>query len=145
MRALKTWLLSAMICGIFVITTTADEPKNGPSYFLIGNSLTWDTVPSALSGDVQWHVECGVNLPYIFVHPEKPCVKTSTLWPKAFAEKQYDFVSVQPHYGSTLAQDGETISAWMKLQPKATRAETSTEPTESVPSSSCFQPICSMM
>lgn len=37
----------------------------------------------------------------------------------ALREKQYDVVSVQPHYGSTLAQDVETISAWMKLQPKA--------------------------
>jgi hypothetical protein len=46
-------------------------------------------------------------------------VKSSTLWPKALREKQYDVVSVQPHYGSTLAQDVETISAWMRLQPKA--------------------------
>jgi hypothetical protein len=106
-----------------VVATAADaadgnsaKPK---SYFLIGNSLTWDTTPSLLDGDVQWHVDCGVNLPYIYAHPEKPCVKTSTLWPKALAEKQYDFVSVQPHYGSTIAQDVETISAWMKLQPQA--------------------------
>lgn len=101
-----------------VVATAADEAKP-KSYFLIGNSLTWDTSPSLLDGDVQWHVDCGVNLQHIYAHPEKPCVKTSTLWPKALAEKQYDFVSVQPHYGSTVAQDVETISAWMKLQPKA--------------------------
>jgi hypothetical protein len=87
--------------------------------FLIGNSLTWDTVPSRLAGDVQWHVDCGAALPYIHAHPQKPCVKDSTLWPKALADKQYDLVSVQPHYGATLAQDVETISAWMALQPKA--------------------------
>lgn len=119
MSVLRVGLLLLAAFASLATTAFADEPKKGPSYFLIGNSLTWDTVPSALSGDVQWHVDCGVNLPYIFAHPEKPCVKTSTLWPKAFAEKQYDFVSVQPHYGSTLAQDVETISAWMKLQPKA--------------------------
>jgi hypothetical protein len=119
MFVLRVGLLLLAICLNWAASAQADEPKKGPSYFLIGNSLTWDTVPSALSGDAQWHVDCGVNLPYIYAHPEKPCVKTSTLWPKALAEKQYDFVSVQPHYGSTIAQDVETISAWMKLQPKA--------------------------
>jgi hypothetical protein len=96
----------------------AQEPA-ATRYYLIGNSLTWDTVPPLLSGDVQWHVDCGVNLPYIHAHPDKPCVKESTLWPAALRDKQYDVVSVQPHYGSTLAQDVETISDWMTLQPKA--------------------------
>ena len=87
--------------------------------YLIGNSLTWDTVPERLSGDVQWHVDCGVHLPHILANPDQPCVKSSTLWPKALADKQYDMVSVQPHYGSTLTQDADTISGWMKMQPKA--------------------------
>jgi hypothetical protein len=102
----------------FVAAARADESSVQRCY-LIGNSLTWDTVPGRLSGDVQWHVDCGVNLPFIHAHPEKPCVKESTLWPTALREKQYDVVSVQPHYGTTLAQDVETISAWMALQPKA--------------------------
>ncbi|MDA1012964.1 MAG: hypothetical protein O3A00_00755 [Planctomycetota bacterium] len=95
----------------------ADE--KAPSYFLIGNSLTWDTIPSLLDGDVQWHVACGKSLPFIDAHPEMPCVKSSTLWPQAFKQKQYDVVSVQPHYGSTLQQDVATISKWMTLQPRA--------------------------
>lgn len=94
----------------------AEEPK---SYYLIGNSLTWDTVPSLLDGDVQWHVDCGKSLPYEYQHPEKPCVKTSTLWPQALKEKQYDLISVQPHYGSMLAQDVEVISKWVEMQPQA--------------------------
>ncbi len=89
------------------------------SYYLIGNSLTWDTIPGFLDGDVQWHVDCGKSLPYIFEHPEAPCVKSSTLWPNALKNKQYDFISVQPHYGSTLKQDVSVISHWMKLQPNA--------------------------
>jgi len=88
-------------------------------YYLIGNSLTWDTVPQRLDGDVQWHVDCGVSLPHIFANPDQPCVKESTVWPQALRDKQYDIVSVQPHYGSTLAQDVETISNWMKLQTRA--------------------------
>ncbi len=100
----------------------ADDKKTAtkkPSYYLIGNSLTWDTIPPWLDGDVQWHVDCGKPLTYIYEHSEKPCVKTSTLWNKALKEKQYDFVSVQPHYGSTLKTDVATISKWMKMQPKA--------------------------
>ncbi len=111
-------ILSALLLVCAGTAAGAAEP-DAPRFYLIGNSLTWDTVPSRLSGDVQWHVDCGVPLPYIQAHPEKPCVKESTLWPTALKEKQYHVVSVQPHYGSTLAQDVETISAWMKLQPQA--------------------------
>ena len=107
-------LLTAFsFCG----TAPADESTK--SYFLIGNSLTWDTVPSALDGDVQWHVDCGKSLPWIYKNPKEPCVKSSTLWPQGLREKQYDFVSVQPHYGSTLEEDAQVISGWLKLQPKA--------------------------
>ncbi|MDA1052182.1 MAG: hypothetical protein O3C40_17120 [Planctomycetota bacterium] len=117
-RRLRLLLLAAM----FTAAASADGLAQVPTatrHYLIGNSLTWDTVPPRLSGDVQWHVDCGVNLPYIHAHPDKPCVKESTLWPTALRDKQYDVVSVQPHYGSTPAQDVETISGWMTLQPKA--------------------------
>lgn len=87
--------------------------------YLIGNSLTWDTVPSRLAGRARWHVDCGVSLPHIRNHPEKPCVKDSSIWPRALAEGRYQFVSVQPHYGSTLAEDLDAISAWMAMQPDA--------------------------
>ena len=96
----------------------AEQPP-AKSYYLIGNSLTWDTLPGSLDGDVAWHVDCGVSLPHIFAHPEKPCVESSTLWPTALKEKQYDVISMQPHYGSTLEQDIETIGRWMAMQPKA--------------------------
>ena len=107
-------LLNLAICGR---VTGADAAP--PRVYLIGNSLTWDTVPPRMSGDVQWHVDCGVSLPAIFSKPENPCVKESTIWTKALQEKQYDVISVQPFYGATLAQDVQTISHWMKLQPKA--------------------------
>ena len=115
---LTTLLLTPMLVAALCACVMADEPVVSRCY-LIGNSLTWDTVPQLLSGDVQWHVDCGVNLPYIQAHPDKPCVKESTLWPNALRDKQYDVVSVQPHYGSTLTQDVEAISVWMAMQPKA--------------------------
>ncbi|MBM83350.1 MAG: hypothetical protein CMJ78_22540 [Planctomycetaceae bacterium] len=98
----------AVILLLAILGQTADakpEVTTATSYYLIGNSLTWDTSPSRLSGDVQWHVDCGKSLPYIFKNPEEPCVRISTVWPKALKEKQYDFLSIQPHYGSTIEQD----------------------------------------
>lgn len=106
--------------GISAVSTQASEPeKDSRSYYLIGNSLTWDTVPAWMDGDVQWHVDCGKSLPFMHANPDEPCVKTSTLWPKALAEKQYDVVSMQSHYGATLEEDVATISKWVDMQQKA--------------------------
>ncbi len=88
--------------------------------FLIGNSLTWDTMPSSLDGEVLWHVDCGKSLPYIHKHPESPCVKSSTLWPRALRLGPFDFVVFQSHYGSTVEQDAVTIESWLMDQPDAT-------------------------
>ena len=100
-------------------TQAAEAAKDSRSCYLIGNSLTWDTVPAWMDCDVQWHVDCGKSLPFMYENPEEPCVKTSTLWPKALAEKQYDVVSMQSHYGATLEEDVATISKWVDMQPKA--------------------------
>ncbi len=88
--------------------------------YLIGNSLTWDTVPSILGGVVHWHVDCGKSLKFIFEHPEKPCVASSKLWPTALKSEKYDLISVQPHYGTTVEEDLAVISKWIELQPQAT-------------------------
>lgn len=118
MTHLLRLLPSVVVVAAMSASVLAAEPP-ATRYYLIGNSLTWDTVPERLAGDVQWHVDCGVGLPFIRANPDKPCVKNSTLWPTALKDKQYGVISVQPHYGSTLSQDVEVISAWMKLQPKA--------------------------
>lgn len=110
------WLLLCVVCPL---VGSGQEPSP-PKIFLIGNSLTWDTLPGLLDGDVQWHVDCGKNLKYIHDHPNSPCVKTSTLWPQAFQSKQYDLLSVQPHFGTSLAEDVKVISAWLEQQPSAT-------------------------
>ena len=114
-----------LLVSLPLATALASEGSGGgpkapaKKCYLIGNSLTWDTVPQWMQGDVQWHVDCGKSLPYIFEHPEKPCVKSSTLLSEALENKQYDIVVVQPHYGSTLAQDAAVISELMQLQPEA--------------------------
>ena len=116
-------LILILICSVeaalFSPLQNVQAEDKATSYYLIGNSLTWDTVPSLLDGDVQWHVDCGKSLPFILEHPEKPCVKSSTLWPAALKKKQYDVVAVQPFYGSTLAEDAKVISKWVAMQPEA--------------------------
>ena len=117
MKPLLTFVALALFAGLSIsLQAKPDEPTR---FFLIGNSLTWDTVPSKLDGDTQWHVDCGKSLPWMFQNPEKPCVKTSTLWPEALKAKQYDVISIQVHYGSTLTEDAVTISELIQKQPKA--------------------------
>lgn len=120
-------ILVALAVAVTMIVASArgDEKAVAPdqttlqSCFLIGHSLTWDTVPTKLDGDTQWHVDCGKSLPFIVEHPQKPCVKSSTLWPKALRDKQYDIIALQVHYGSTLKQDVEAITRLIELQPNA--------------------------
>jgi hypothetical protein len=68
---------------------------------------------------VHWHVDCGKNLTYIHDHPREPCVDTSRPWPEALRTARYDFVCVQPHYGTTIAEDVAVISKWIALQSQA--------------------------
>lgn len=110
---------SALVCGQEGSPSPAASPVAN-KVFLIGNSLTWDTLPGLLDGDVQWHVDCGKNLQYIFDNPANPCVKTSTLWTEALKNKQYDILCVQPFSGTTIEQDLHVISTWLALQPTAT-------------------------
>ncbi len=119
-RAIILWLACWFALSMSSVALS-QSPETSPDggIYLIGNSLTWDTVPSRLDGVVQWHVDCGKNLKFIRDHPQEPCVKTSKLWPNALKQKQYDIVCVQPHYGSTIDEDAGVIAEWLTLQPNA--------------------------
>lgn len=93
------------------------QPKQ--AVYLIGNSLTWDTVPAKLDGFVRWHVDCGKDLSYLRRHPADPCVDNSWLWPQTLSNTTFDIVSIQPHYGTTLEEDVAAISHWAEMQPQA--------------------------
>lgn len=88
--------------------------------YLIGNSLTWDTIPSMLDERVLWHVDCGKTQKYIQDHPENPCVASSRIWPLALRSTQFDVICFQPHYGNSLEEDIDAISSWIAMQHKAT-------------------------
>lgn len=87
--------------------------------YTIGNSLTNDMRPQLLDQS-QWHIFCSKNLDFIFNNPDGNCVQTSTPWPEAFQDFNFEYVVVQPFDGTTLTQDANIISAWMQLQPEAT-------------------------
>lgn len=93
------------------------EPES--RVYLIGNSLTWDTLPGLLDGTVMWHVDCGKNLRYIYENNGKPCIKSSTLWQDALKYGKFNFLVVQPHFGTSLEEDAAAISDWFKMQPDA--------------------------
>lgn len=109
----------ALLCLQVFAPSGWSQSKADSKIYLIGNSLTADTLPSLLDGLVQWHIDCGKNLQFIHDHPEKPCVKNSTLWTDALRDSQFDILVVQPHMGTTLAQDVSVISEWMTMQPHA--------------------------
>jgi hypothetical protein len=113
-------LTLSMVCASPALAEDIPQPQK---VYLIGNSLTWDTLPGLLDGDVQWHVDCGKNLKYIFEHPEQPCVKTSKPWPQALKDEQFDVLSVQPHFGTNIEEDTEIIAHWLELQPNANLAQ----------------------
>lgn len=43
-------------------------------------------------------------------------MKTSTPWPKAWKETQFNQISFQPHYGSTIDEDADVIGKWLTMQ-----------------------------
>lgn len=90
--------------------------------FMIGNSLTWDTLPRNIDSNVKYHIATGKNLKFIFDNPDRITTSNavdSTSW-RILTEENFDYVVVQPFKGTTLAQDIEIISHWMSLQPNAT-------------------------
>lgn len=119
--ATHMWMFTACLFGPNQSTDDSQVLRSDPpqSVFMIGNSLTWDTRPPLLGDGVQWHVDCGKNLKYIFENPSAPCVKSSVLWTEALESNEYDVLCVQPHFGTTLAQDVEVISKWLEMQPQA--------------------------
>jgi hypothetical protein len=104
---------------VLFMATEGIAQESSKKVYLIGNSLTWDTLPVLLGEGVEWHVDCGKNLQYLYDNPQEPCVKSSVTWPEALKTEQYDILCVQPHFGTTLKQDVEVIGAWLKMQPKA--------------------------
>lgn len=81
--------------------------------------MTWDTRPTLLQGDVQWQIACNRSLADAFANPDYSCISSSTSWDSAFESKDYDYVMVQPFYGTTLAEDARVISQIMDRQPRA--------------------------
>ena len=87
--------------------------------FVVGNSLTWDALPTLLDGEVDHHIYCSRNLEYIRDNPDGHCISTSTPWSTALVDNAYETLLIQPFDGTSLMRDVEIISGWMDMQPDA--------------------------
>ena len=116
-------LLFTTIVGIKIaIASSILAPAHAISIYTIGNSLTWDTRPSNLDGNVGYHIGCSKNLQEIYDNPSTSyCIDPTSVgaWDVALSNNQFDYVTVQPHYGTTLEQDLAIINEWMQMQPSA--------------------------
>lgn len=87
--------------------------------FLVGNSLTWDSRPMLLDEPSDFHIRSGRNLKHIYENPFDLSPTEAVSWQDALTTNEYDVIVIQPHFGTTLEEDVEVISAFMDLQPDA--------------------------
>ena len=90
--------------------------------FVIGNSLTQDTIPLQYGAD--FHILPNSGLQAIYDSPNHASnLVGTTQWDTAFAATQYDQVSVQPYKTgaepNSIATNVTVISNWVTLQPSA--------------------------
>jgi hypothetical protein len=92
--------------------------------YVIGNSLSSDTLPFALENDPEAHLFCAKSLDYIFNNPDGHCGENSTPWPEVLTPpaETYDYISFQPYpaASSTQQQDSDHITYWLGTQPTCT-------------------------
>jgi hypothetical protein len=88
--------------------------------FHIGNSLTWDSVPSHLPNIAGYHIRCGSSLPGIADNPTDTCIAPNFgFYQDALANHDWDVVFVQPFDDSTLPQDAAFIRDIHAREPSA--------------------------
>lgn len=87
--------------------------------YFIGNSLTNDTRPQYIP-DAGYTLYSGKNLMDIHSDPDGYAEATAS-WTEALTTSAFDYVVVQPHFGTTLQQDVDVISSWMSMQPSTTK------------------------
>lgn len=120
---IKSLLFTTIVAVKIAIASSIFAPANAISIYTIGNSLTWDTRPGDLDGSVGYHIGCSKNLQQIYDDPSNSTCVTPTpmgTWDVALSQNQFDYVTVQPHFGTTLEQDLAIINQWMQAQPSAT-------------------------
>lgn len=109
-------LTTAVLLTIALLTC---QRVDGADVHTIGNSLTWDTIPSGLDGDVTWSTYCGKSISYIHDNPDDFCIENSTRWPDAL-DSDTEVFTVQPHFGDELFNAADIVDTWAALAPNAT-------------------------
>lgn len=103
---------------VFVFAFIAPQQEEASGVFLIGNSLTYGTLPGELDGEVDYHIQPNENLHQILTDPWIGA-DDATLWTEALTGNQYSVIVVQIYKGTTLGQDFEAIKTFADLQPDA--------------------------
>jgi hypothetical protein len=88
-----------------------------PLIFGIGNSLTNDTIPSQWSSN--YTVRPSSGLLNTYNNPTTNLAGESVDWSVAFANTQYDIITVQPYPPDTVAQNLTVIGSWVTQQTSA--------------------------
>lgn len=106
-----------LVASVFVLCGSIQAEENH-KVFMIGNSLTWGSLPNELGLDVNYHVQTNNNLHQIHTTPfiNGP---GSIMWQEALVNNQYDVLILQVYRGSTLVQDFEAIKTFADMQPNA--------------------------
>lgn len=108
-------------CSLLVLTVAA--AAHGATYH-VGNSLTWDAMYRSMPSvgqslpDRGYHVRCSMPLPYIWEHPTDVCTPSPAPYgmiAEALGNFDWDAVTLQPHFGSTLATDTSAIVSMIDL------------------------------
>ena len=107
-----------MLTISFTLWAICCVPLSGQVTYMLGNSLTMDTRPTSIDGTVDFHVQGSKNLPYFIESPDD-VTDLSVPWPQALRDTAYDTITAQPHTGSNIDSDADSIAVWVDLQPRA--------------------------
>lgn len=107
------------VCSIIALLAGTVQASS----YHIGNSLTWDALEGvrAVTGtdlEAGYHIRCGGSLPYIWGHPTDTClpsVPSYGTFNDALPNHNWDAVTIQPYFDSTLAIDTVTINQFIGL------------------------------
>lgn len=109
-------MMMRFMLGLAVAGASVSALGEDFSSYHIGNSLTWDSQPTAIaamsaaqgrSHEVGYHIRCGSSLVQI-AGDDITCitpVESFGVWRNALPNHNFDAVTMQPHSGSTMLQD----------------------------------------
>ena len=114
---MKKLLITVALVTICTLSR-AETVTNG---YILGNSLSWDTVaywpPDYVGPDGSMQICPAFNTQQFIDGPD--CGLFGNKWWMTFPYWDFDYISIQLHAGTTMQQDIDNLSYWISLQPRA--------------------------